>query len=96
MRAILQKALGCKDLTGVCLCGPKPTGYTISQKEILSVRGAILAAGHDPSLVVEKIRKYDGGKLSSFDLDPELGHYGVCVPIEILILFAEGPQSRGL
>lgn len=92
MRLILQKALENQDLTGLCLCGPKGR-RTVDRKEILVIQRAIQVAGYDPSFVVEQVRRYDSGRMSAFVLDPELGHYGVCVPVDILLLAAEGLRS---
>lgn len=94
MRKTLESVLGA-DLTRVCLCGPAPQGTrAVEPREILGVLGAIQAAGHDHEAVLSMVRTMDGGKMSGFVLDPDLNHYGTCVPAEMLLLAVE--RMRGV
>ena len=93
MKAALQAVLESRDLTRVCLCGPRGRNR-VQQRDILAVIGAIQAAGHDPEDIVAKVRKMDSGRLSGFILDPSLEHFGACVPADLLCLAAEGLAAQ--
>lgn len=89
MKERIQEVLRVKDLHGICLCGPDGR-WRITDVEIRGIQGALWASGYDPKMVVARIRELLGEQAAEFDLDPEKGHTGTCLPGDIFLLATEG------